>query len=278
MEPLDQVIQEVLLFIPKLIVALMAFGATLVLSGIAARWSRRVAGKKIDDPETLELLARLARWTVIIVGTLIALDQVDFDITGFVAGLGLAGFTIGFALQDIARNFVAGILLLVRQPFDVGDAIEVGDYAGTVLGINTRDTVLKTWDGETVILPNIEVFINPLLNYSNLPTRRRTVRIGLGYEQDASRAIDTFLEAMSGVEGVLADPAPTVLATELGDSALALDARFWINQETHDLFAVHSDVVRRIKSVAEEQEIDLPYPIQTVRLAGDWPPSKSNEA
>ncbi len=266
------------MFIPKLIVALMAFGATLVLSGIAARWSRRVAGKKIDDPETLELLARLARWTVIIVGTLIALDQVDFDITGFVAGLGLAGFTIGFALQDIARNFVAGILLLVRQPFDVGDAIEVGDYAGTVLGINTRDTVLKTWDGETVILPNIEVFINPLLNYSNLPTRRRTVRIGLGYEQDASRAIDTFLEAMSGVEGVLADPAPTVLATELGDSALALDARFWINQETHDLFAVHSDVVRRIKSVAEEQEIDLPYPIQTVRLAGDWPPSKSNEA
>jgi small-conductance mechanosensitive channel len=89
---------------------------------------------------------------VLVLGTVVALGQVNFDVTGFVAGLGVAGVTIGFALQDIARNFVAGIILLIRQPFDIGDAVEVGDYAGSVLDITTRDTVLKTWDGEMVIL------------------------------------------------------------------------------------------------------------------------------
>ena len=152
--PLQTFVQNALEFIPKLIVALIVFGVSLFLSVVAARWARRTASTKIDDEETLLLLSRLARWAVIVLGTVLALDQVDFDVTGFVAGLGIAGFTIGFALQDITRNFIAGLILLVRQPFDIGDSVEVAGYAGTVREINTRDTVLKTWDGEMVILPN----------------------------------------------------------------------------------------------------------------------------
>ena len=88
----------------------------------------------------------LTRWTVIILGILTALEQVNFDVTSFIAGLGIAGITIGFALQDIARNFVAGILLLVRQPFNIGNAVKVAGYSGTVLDITTRDTVLNQRD------------------------------------------------------------------------------------------------------------------------------------
>jgi small-conductance mechanosensitive channel len=264
--PWQAFVEKALLFIPKLIAALITFGVSVLLSVLAARWVRNFAQKRIDDEETLLLLSRLARWAVIVAGTVLALDQVNFDVTGFVAGLGIAGLTIGFALQDITRNFIAGILLLVRQPFDIGDAVEAAGYAGTVLEITTRDTVLKTWDGEMVILPNLDVYTKPLINYSDLPNRRRTIQIGLGYDEDVNRAKDLFLAAIRSVEGVLADPEPEVLAQGLGDSTLQLAARFWVNQETHGLFVVHSEVVRTLKEVAEREQIDLPYPIQIVRL------------
>jgi small conductance mechanosensitive channel len=261
---------EALHFIPRLIAALITFVASLLLSGMAARWAHRAAKVRTSDSETPRLLSRLARWGVLIVGILVALDQVDFDVTTFIAGLGVAGFTMGFALHDIARNFVAGILLLIRQPFKIDDAVEVADYAGTVLDVSIRDTVLKTWNGEKVILPNIDVFTSAIVNYSDLSLRRRTVRIGLGYGEDVGRATRLFLEAMRRVEGVLEDPSPTVHAEELGDSALLLAARFWVNQQTHGLFDVHSAVVRAIKEAAEKEGIELPYPIQTVRLEGVW--------
>jgi small-conductance mechanosensitive channel len=272
-DQLQQLLGRAILFLPNLIVALVVFFLTLLLSGWVARWVRRAAKVKIQDSETRCLLARLARWTVIVLGLVVALGQVNFDVTGFVAGLGIAGFTIGFALQDIARNFVAGILLLVRRPFNVGDAVEVGNYGGTVLEITTRDTVLKLWDGEMVIVPNMDVFTNAITNYSQLPLRRRTINIGLGYGEDVDRATKVFLQAIRDVEGVLDDPAPEVLADNLGDSALMLAAHFWVNQETHGLFVVHSEAVQAIKQAAEREGIDLPYPIQTVRLEGGWPSS-----
>ena len=266
--PFETLIEEALLFIPQLIAALVIFVATLLLSSVVARWARRSAQVKIDDPETLSLLSRLTRWGVVVVGTIVALDQVNFDVTGFVAGLGIAGITIGFALKDIARNFVAGVLLLAQQPFDVGEVVEVADYAGTVLDISVRDTVIKSFDGEKVILPNIDVLANPITNYSDLPLRRRTIHIGLGYDEDVDRANQVFLQAIQGVEGTLEEPEPSLLAEELGDSTVGLAARFWVNQETHDLFQVHSRAVQAIKVAAEREEIDLPYPIQTVRFEG----------
>jgi small-conductance mechanosensitive channel len=262
----EEFVQSAVLFVPRLIAALVTFGLALLLSGLVARWVRRAVDKRIEDPEPCLLISRLARWAVIVGGTLFALDQVNFDITGFVAGLGIAGLTVGFALQDIARNFVAGVLLLVRQPIKIGDAVKIDAYAGTVQAINTRDTIVKTWDGETVILPNVDVFGSAIVNYSERSYRRRTVRIGLGYGQDVAQATHTFLEAIRRVEGVAVDPPVTVHAEELGDSALTLAARFWLNQETHSLFDVHSDVVGAVLEAAERKGIDLPYPTQTVRL------------
>lgn len=273
--PLQQYLDRAIAFLPHLIAAIVTFIASLLLSGVAARWAHQSAKKRIEDPETQQLLSRLVRWTVLLVGTIVALDQVDFDVTGFLAGLGIAGVTIGFALQDIARNFVAGVLLLVRQPFGIGDAVEVAGHAGTVLEITTRDTVIKTWDGVMEVLPNMDVFTNPIVNYSELPLRRRTVSIGLGYGQDVNQARQLFLEAMRSMDGVQEDPAPEVLTEELGDSALSLAARFWVNQETHNLFDVHSRVVEAINEAAEREGIDLPYPTQTVRVEGQWPSETS---
>jgi small-conductance mechanosensitive channel len=267
-QPFQEILTNAIQFLPRLLVALIIFAATVPLSGLVARWAERAARDKTEDRETLRLLSRLARWTVIVLGTLAALDQVNFDVTGFVAGLGIAAFTIGFALQDIARNFVAGILLLVQQPFSIGEAIKVGDFEGKVLDISIRDTVISTWDGELVILPNADVYTSPIVNYSAQPFRRRTVRIGVGYGEDVGRAMSVFLGAIREIEGVLGEPAPTVQAEEMADSALVLAARFWVDQETHSLLDVHSASVTGIKEAAEREGIDLPYPTQTVRLEG----------
>jgi len=260
-------LEDVIGFLPRLIAALVIFVAMLILSALAARWVRRAGQVKIKDPETLRALSLLTRWGVLIVGVIVALDQVDFDVTGFLAGLGVLGFTVGFALQDIARNFVAGILLLIQQPFDIGDAVKVGEFTGKVVDIRLRDTVIQTWDGELAIVPNIEVYTRPIVNYSDRPLRRRTIRVGVGYEEDIGRAAKVFLETVRQIDGVLADPAPTVMVEGLGDSAVELVIRFWLNQETHSLIEVHSQAVQAIKEAAEREGIEIPYP--TVRVIGE---------
>ncbi len=258
--------------LPSYLVALGIFVATLFLSGLAKRAIKDSLKNQVEDPETQELLGRVARWTVLVLGALTALNQIPgIDVTSLLTGLGIVGFTIGFALQDIARNFIAGLLILMRQPFSVGDAVEVAGHAGTVMDIRVRDTVIKTWDGVMEIIPNLDVYSNPIVNYSQLPLRRRTVIIGLGYGEDVDRARDVFLDAIKTTEGVQGEPAPEILTEELGSSTLNMAARFWVNQQTHNLFAVHSDVVEAINEAGEREGIDMPYPTQVVQLGAELP-------
>lgn len=251
-------------YLPKLIAGIVIFIVTLIGASYVATWVKKIAKKKIDNVEMLQLIFLLTRWTLIIVGTIFALDQVNFDVTGFIAGLGVAGFTIGFALQDIAKNFISGLLLLYRQPFNLGERVIIGDYLGSVKEINVRDTVIETLEGELVIIPNREVFENPIVNLTHTRFRRREVMIGLGYEEDADHAMKIFLDAVKLIPGVESDPGPAVRAEELGDSVLVLKAQFWVDQQANDFLEVHSDVVTAIKVAAEENNINLPYPVQTV--------------
>lgn len=258
--------------LPSYLLALGTLVATLILANLAKRAIERNLKKQMDDPETRHLLGRITRWTVLILGIMTALNQIPgVDVTSLLAGLGIVGFTIGFALQDIARNFIAGLLILIRQPFSVGDAVQVADHAGTVMDITARDTVIKTWDGVMEIIPNLDVYSNPIVNYSELPLRRRTVTIGLGYGEDVDRAREIFLDVLRNTEGVRAEPAPEILTEELGSATLNMAARFWVNQKTHNLFVVHSDVVDAINDTAEREEIDLPYPTQVVQLEAGLP-------
>ncbi|RLC62954.1 MAG: hypothetical protein DRI80_05170 [Chloroflexota bacterium] len=265
-EQLQALLTEAISALPGLIAAVVVFILTWFVAGFVARIVRRAARVRIRDPETVKLLGLLAYWSVVAIGTVTALGQTGFDVTGFIAGLGIAGFTIGFALQDITRNFVAGVLLLLQQPFDISDTISVAGYTGTVLDITTRATTLKTYDGEKVIIPNADIYTNPIINYSDLPLRRRQVTVGLGYGEDVDRAVQVFLKAIQGIDGVASDPAPSIFIKELGASALQLVIYFWVNQRTHNLSQVHSAVVKTIKEMAEKQHIDLPYPTQVVRL------------
>lgn len=269
---LEALVAQLVESIPQFAVAIAILVGTLILSRIAARWAGRNVRKNIEDPNTRKFLRQAARYTVLVLGTLAALDQIPgIHISSFLAGVGIVGFTVGFALQDIARNFIAGLLLLMRQPFAVGDAVEIAGRPGSVLDITIRDTVIKTWDGVMEIIPNLDVYSNPIVNYSELPLRRQTILIGLGYGEDVDRAKRIIMEVVEGIEGVLDEPAPEIFTEEMGDTTLNLAARFWVNQQKHNLVTVRSNVVEAINTAAENENIDMPYPMQVVRLETELP-------
>jgi small conductance mechanosensitive channel len=251
-------------FLPRLTVAIVVFLISLLGAKLAGRAVARVA--RNADEEIARLLSRLATVATVILGTVVALDQVNFDVTGFVAGLGLVGFTLGFAFQDIAKNLMAGILILIQQPFEIGECIEVSGYSGTVTDVDIRATTIKTWDGQQVIVPNADVYTSPITNYSEYPARRIILAIGVGYEEDLADAQQVFLQAIRTVQGVLEDPEPAIYCQGLGSSAVEMAAYFWIDQTESSLFGVTSEAVKALKEAAARGGINLPYPIQTVRV------------
>jgi small-conductance mechanosensitive channel len=261
-ERLWELLSQAIDFIPRLIVAIVVFLVSLLGAKLAGRAVARAT--KNADEEITRLLSRLATVATVVVGTIVALDQVNFDVTGFVAGLGLVGFTLGFAFQDIAKNLMAGILILVQQPFEIGEAIEVSGYAGAVTDVDIRATTIKAWDGQQVIIPNADVYTSPIINYSEYPPRRIILAVGLGYEEDLGKAEEVFLEAIRGVQGVLDDPAPAIYCRSLGSSAVEMEAYLWVDQTESSLFEVTSEAVKALKEAAAREGINLPYPIQTV--------------
>jgi len=265
---LQQLLTEVIRFLPRLISALIVFAAGIVLSRLIDRWMGRWAAKRLPQIELQQLITRIARWSVLILFTIAALGQVNFDVTTFLAGLGVAGLTIGFALQDLARNFIAGIIVMVRRPFGIGDSVKIGEHTGQVLAVSTRDTTIATWDGPRVIIPNLQVLEGPISNYSVAPHMRRTVMIRLGYNQDIELARSAFRAAAASVDGVLETPAPIIHAEELGPYAISLALRYWIDHHTSNMLDIGSDVIVALTRAAEANHLALPYPIQDVRLTG----------
>lgn len=268
-EPLAAQLTENVL---QLLVAAGILIGTILLSRVAARWARQFLARRITDTDTRRFLRRTARYTVLGLGILAALDQIPgVHISSFLAGLGIVGFTIGFALQDIARNFMAGLLLLMRQPFGIGDAVEIAGRAGIVLDITMRDTVIKSWDGVMEIIPNLDVYSRPIINYSEFPLIRRTIALSLGREEDVGRVKEIIMGIIQGTPGVLEEPAPEIFTREMGDTALSLEAHFWVNQQTHNQLAVHSDVLEAINVEARQKEIEVPLPAQVVVLESESP-------
>jgi small conductance mechanosensitive channel len=250
--------------LPGLAAAILIFVSSLIVARVASRAVARASRKA--DVQIRNLLTRLVTMTTLVVGAVVALDQVGVNVGGLVAGLGLLGFTLGFALQDIGKNLVSGVLLLVQRPFEIGDNIEVAGYGGTVTDIDVRATSIKAWDGLQVIIPNADVYSNSITNYNTFPPRRGQLTVAVGYEEDLPQVMDIFLDAVRGVPDVLAEPAPAVYCSNLGTSGVEVDTYFWIDQGKSSMLEATSRAVMALKEAAAAAGINLPYPIQTVRV------------
>jgi len=264
----ERFFERLMIFIPNLALSMFLFFAALYLSIWVAKLVRVGLERRETDPELTKLLSRTARWTVIVVGTVEALAQVNFDLGAFLTGVGILGFTVGFALQDIAKNFVAGILLLLQQPFDIGDGIEVSGYGGTVIDIEIRSTTLKTWDGKMVIIPTATVYTQVITNFTDSTRRRVQLDIGVAYGSDLERVTAVLLETMSQIEGIIHDdPAPSIYCRDFGQSAINLSLYFWVETAVCSPRLATDRAMKATKAALEQAGIEIPFPTRTVLLS-----------
>lgn len=245
-----------------------------VLFVVASKWVQGLA-ERIGERAGLRrnaglLVGRLVRWTLLIFGVLIALSVAlpSFEPAQLIQLLGIGSVAIGFAFRDILQNFLAGMLILFTEPFQVGDQIVVNDYEGTVEDIQTRATYIRTYDNRIVVIPNADIFTNSVMVNTADPKRRSQYDVGIGYDDDIDTAKSLMLEAMRDIDGVLNDPSPDVLTRELGDSAVVIRARWWTNSGQGDVMKVHDRVVSAIKKKLDAGGIDMPFPVRTVYLSG----------
>ncbi len=260
--------QVVLDFLPKLIASIVIFLATLFIASFLSRRVYRLMKQREIREELSLLFSRLTRWSIWIIGTLFALSVVGFNVTAFIAGLGVTGLVIGFALQDISRNFTAGALLMIQEPFSLGDYIEVAGEEGTVTDIQLRATELLAPDGIKVLIPNGDVFTSTIHNYTKIHLRRVELTIGVAYDSDLEKVTRVTLEAIHAVPGLLDDPEPMLFFHQFDDSAIVFSVRYWFDTEQSDIFMARDVGVKAIKTAFEREGVEIPFPIQTVLLPG----------
>lgn len=253
----------------RLLTALLIVLVAILLS----RWLSKAVRTAADRQEGREnislILSRLTRWSILILGLTLAAEQIIPNVTSLLAGLGIAGFTLGFALQDVAKNFIAGLLILLQRPFEIGDAVNVSGFTGTVLDISLRTTDLRTTDGLFVTIPNGDVFVSSITNYTRAPQRRIEIQAGVAYEADPDEVERVALAAIRDISGVIADPAPSVVYSQLGDSAVQISIFYWIDATKTDYLQAKDQGIKRIMAAFDDQGIDMPFPTMAVLLPKD---------
>ncbi len=263
---LQDLLARFILFLPKMVLSLVVFIAALVVAGMLSRAVRRAMERRKVKTELTLLMGNLTRWTVIVLGCVMALQQVNFDVTAFLTGLGVLGFTVGFALQGISQNFVAGILLLLQQPFDIGDRIRVGEFEGDVVTIDLGTTKLRSSLREMIVLPNAMVLTSAVVKINDGNLRCIEVVAGVSYDSDLGFVEQTVINAISGIESVVQDPAPCVVFDNLGPSTADFTVYYWFDTRLSGSGAAKDAGVRAIKVAFEEAKIEMPFPTQVVHL------------
>lgn len=288
-----QFIEGAIRLLPNLVIGLLV----LLVFFFAARVIRKFIQRTSEARRHRNLaiaLSRLAQWTILLMGVLVAATIVfpNFTPADLIGALGLTGIAIGFAFRDIFENFLAGILILVTEPFRIDDQIIIEGYEGTVENIETRATTIVTYDGRRVVIPNSKLFKSSVIINTAFDRRRLEYDITIGNGDSIALAKKIMLETVLSVNGVLAEPVPDALVFAYSDSGVTIRLRWWINPPRRaDVLAAQDAVLERVKAVLTEHGIDLPYPTQqilfhdqTEETDGDrsrqregWPAGKQDE-
>lgn len=266
---INQMGRDFMVLLPNLMFGLLAFVAFWFAARGVRSLVERITLHRQQSASLKILLSRLAYVATLILGILVMVTIIvpSFTPASLVSALGVGGVAIGFAFKDIFQNFLAGILLLLTEPFKLNDQIKYKDFEGTVESIQTRATTIKTYDGRRVVIPNAELFINTVTVNTAYDKRRLQYDIGIGYGDDIATARRLIIEAMRSVDGVLADPAPDAIVVDLAGSSVNLRARWWINPPRRaDIMDAQDQVLEAIKNTLTAHGIDLPYPTQQILL------------
>ena len=259
--------RELVRMLPNLLLAALVILLGLYISRLVKRLSSKVLGRLSHGAVIKNLLSSFIYIVCIGITFFAALSILKLDkaLTSLLAGAGIVGLALAFAFQDIAANFMSGILLTIRRPLRVGDIVKIKDYMGKVQNINLRDTVLMTFQGQMVIIPNKEVSQNPIENFSLLGKRRMDLTVGVSYGEDLQKVKQVTLQAVQNIPEISKSDETTFFYESFADSSINFTLRIWTaTPEQPDYLRVRSEAIMRIKEAFKQEEITIPFPIRTL--------------
>jgi small conductance mechanosensitive channel len=246
--------------LPNIVVAILLFATAFAIAWAVERSFRSWAGKH-DRSNLGAVLGSFVKWIILLIGGLLALTIV---IPSLNPGDLIAGLGIGSVAKDILQNWLAGLLILIQQPFKVGDQIVVDDYEGTVEWIETRATIIAMYDGRRAIIPNASVYSNAVTVNTAHETRRSQYDVGIGYGDDIEKAREAILAALASVKGIEAAPKAEVLVWDLAGSSVNLRVRWWTASKRTNVVHIQAAALEAIKGALDRAGIDMPFPTQVM--------------
>lgn len=253
--------------LPNFIAALIVFMLFIFAARGAGALVRNISAHYRRHENVGLVFGRLTRWVVLFIGVLVTAVILfpNFTPARMIEFLGISSVAIGFAFRDILQNFLAGILLLLTEPFRIGDQIIVNNFEGTVEEIQTRATTIKTYDGRRVVIPNAELFVDSVIVNTAFAHRRIEYDVGIGYGDNIGEAKRLIVAALDECDSVLRDPPPEVLLVELAAASVNLRVRWWIQPpRRRDALDSQDEVLVAVKQKLNENGIDLPFPTQQI--------------
>ena len=246
---------------------------TLILFGQWLSRRNRLIKRFAKNPFMVELIANAVKLAFIVIALVVALNILGATalIGTVLGGAGIIGIALGFGIRDTVENYIASLLLSIRQPFRAKDHITIDGQEGIVVRLNTRATILMTLDGNHLRIPNAKVFKADILNYSTNPTRRFTFGVGVDSADDPVAAIQLGTSVMTKLSFVLSDPAPMGIIRAVGDSSILIDYYAWVDQRETSFGSARSQAIRNVKNALESGGFSLPEPLYRVKLDGAAP-------
>ncbi len=224
------------------------------------------------DNIVIDLLNKFSGAIVYATAAVIALDVLGVNVMPFIAGAGIMGVAVGFAAKDTLSNLIAGILLIIDRPFEIGDRIEVWSAPagsaswGDVIDIGLRATRIKTTDNIVVIIPNNEIMTRDIVNYTIISSSIRVrVNIGIAYDADMVKAKALIIQAAQSADWISAQPAPKVVVRDFGESSVGLQLRVWIKDARKRMDTI-SYITDRVKTLFDENGIEIPFPKRDISI------------
>lgn len=258
---------RILVFLPLLLVAMLVWAAFWIAGVLFTRWTN-IFRRMVSNQFVENLLEQVVRLVFILVGLVLAMNILGATaLIGSVLGAaGVFGLAIGFAMRDTLENYIASILLSLRRPFAPNDAVIIEGVEGRITTLNSRATIITTWDGNEVRIPNAIVYKAKITNFTHTPQRRFDFEIRISVETDVSCALAVAMQAVKKVDGVLAEPAPSVLVNRLEDYSIVLAVFAWVDQTQSDFGKVKSEAIRAVKEAFAAEQIGIAAPAQAYRM------------
>lgn len=243
--------------IPNLIVGLLAIILVFILAYVIKRLVAAYFGR-MGRRDLGMILSSFTFWGMMAFGVLLSMTIVFPSVrpADMLASLGIGSLAIGFAFKDILQNWLAGLLILLRMPFRRGDQIKVADVEGTVLRVEPRATIIRTYDGRDIVIPNTTIYTGTVVVHTSQKERRIEIDLTVGYVYDIGKMTAIIENSLKQVEEILTDPPPQILCWELGSTSLGMKVRWWINSERSAEVVTRSRAVRAIKEAFEANDID----------------------